>query len=351
MRRQGMQLVNRFFYILIFQFMFFADGEGGFLGGGNEGGATNEDSPPGNDTAAAGNSGTDGGNEGEQDAGGVRLGDNGPVVSLPDGVDDSVRNAVNGPLKNFFDNDGKLNMGNVLKSYVHNQGLLGADKVPVPKEEWGSNEWAEFNSKIGIPKDLNDYKVKNNVPEGLKANDDMFKSLVKTAHENGIRPEAFQKVADAFNESIKLGAEEQKSKADAIFEQEQQKLKDTWGEAYGSNLNQAMAGLKQFADDEQMQAFSDRGYFDDPLLTELFQKVGKGLLQEDDTFDTKARQTARMEPQDALKAIKEHMQKPEARTASKEHGLWVAEYQRLLKIAHGVKQANKVAGAFSGSVV
>ena len=50
------------------------------------------------------------------------------------------------------------NMEDFVKSYLHAQKLVGADKIPVPNKHATDEDWNEVFKKLGAPSNPEDYK-------------------------------------------------------------------------------------------------------------------------------------------------------------------------------------------------
>ena len=50
------------------------------------------------------------------------------------------------------------NMEDFVKSYLHAQKLVGADKIPVPNKHATEEDWNEVFKKLGAPNSPEDYK-------------------------------------------------------------------------------------------------------------------------------------------------------------------------------------------------
>ena len=50
------------------------------------------------------------------------------------------------------------NMEDLLKSYLHAQKMVGADKIPVPNKFATDEDWKEVFTRLGAPKNPEDYK-------------------------------------------------------------------------------------------------------------------------------------------------------------------------------------------------
>ncbi len=268
-------------------------------------------------------------------------GEGGPIAQLPEGSTDAVRAAVNGPLKNFFDNEGKINTANVLESYINVQKVMGQDKVLAPREDWGDDQWTSFYKGIGQVEKIEDYVIKNNVPEGLTANDEMFSELMKVAHTNGVLPHQFQKISDKFNEMTKTHIDTTKTNGDTAFATEVNKLKEEWGQGYENTLNVIDSTLVKFSSEDELAELKKFGLDKDPIIQRLLKRVADGLLSEDDPLFKQAQtKTFGKTPEQAQASLSEHMAKPEKATRHPGHAVWQSQYIEILESIHGKSAAN-----------
>lgn len=257
---------------------------GNFMGtGGNEG-------SPGKDSGVNGDKGVGTPSEDTTGSGGTQesKGNNTPSkqaikVNYPSGLDETL---VGHPAFNSFtDAEGNINYANIMKSYVHQQKLIGGEKMLVPTKNFSEDQWKETFTKLGLPKELDKYDIKNNVPEGMSPNENIFKGFKKAAHEAGILPQQAQKVVDYYNTAIANELKNQNGLSKQKFEADKLALQKEWGGNYEVKLGAAMAGLDHFADANEKKYLMENGYLDDINITKLFAKIGESLQAEDSTFN------------------------------------------------------------------
>ncbi len=145
-------------------------------------------------------------------------------------------------LQNFTD------AGQLAKSYIHAQRMVGADKMPVPTNNFTDDDWKETFTKLGVPASPDKYDVNYNLQEG--ANDQPVKDFISHAHTLGLLPKQLQGVLDYY------GNLEQSSLDNAQKDQElnrvnnETSLRKEFGLAYDKKLNQANDVFKNFFAEE-----------------------------------------------------------------------------------------------------
>ena len=145
-------------------------------------------------------------------------------------------------LQNFTD------AGQLAKSYIHAQRMVGADKMPVPTNNFTDDDWKETFTKLGVPASPDKYDVNYNLQEG--ANDQPVKDFISHAHTLGLLPKQLQGVLDYY------GNLEQTSLDNAQKDQElnrvnnETSLRKEFGLAYDKKLNQANDVFKNFFAEE-----------------------------------------------------------------------------------------------------
>lgn len=167
-----------------------------------------------------------------------------PTTQTEPSFIDSLPEDIRGEssLQNFSD------VGQLAKSYIHAQRMVGADKMPVPTKNFTDDDWKETFTKLGVPSSPDKYDVQYNLQEG--ANDQPVKDFISHAHTLGLLPKQLQGVLDYY------GNLEQTSLDNAQKEQELNRvnnetaLRKEFGLAYDKKLNQANDVFKNFFAEE-----------------------------------------------------------------------------------------------------
>lgn len=157
----------------------------------------------------------------------------------------------------------------IIKSYQNLEGLLGRDKVALPKDEKDAAGWDRMFSAMGRPDKPEAYELP--VPEGQK--DDFAKTAATWMHQAGLGKAQAQKLAGAWNEY--MGAQ-QKAADDAFAtesEQQANALKAAWGKDFQANAELASRARKGLGiTDDQLEAL-ERAW-GTKATVEFFHKVG-----------------------------------------------------------------------------
>lgn len=254
------------------------------------------------------------------------------ITQYPEGFDETLKGHES--IKAFTDEKGAINHANVLKSFIHAQGMVGKDKMVAPHRDFTDENWSEFYDKAGRPP-LEAYDVANNLPEGVQADEELFKNFKAKAHELGMLPKQAQGISDFYNELI--GGSNKQTAEQSLAHAEEQKniLKKEWGMSFDQKVMAAEAGLKQFASEEDITALKQLGILDTAAGTKLFAKIGEGLAE--DTFHEKAKGSFGMSPAD-IKTKIEGFYKPDHPYMNKMHpqnAFFLDEMVKMQEMLHG----------------
>lgn len=195
-------------------------------------------------------------------------------IDFPDGLDESI---TGDPSLKVFIQDNKLNYGNLIKSYVHAQKKMGEKGVQLPTEHSTDEDWANFYNMLR-PSELEQYQLK--APENMALNEERFTAFRENAHKLGLQPKQAQAILDWYNTSISEETTAVTQQNQQAYEAEVKGLKEDWGEGFDKEMNLAQRAVKEFADEETVNYLKDSGLAGNVKLIKLFNKIGKGLLED-----------------------------------------------------------------------
>ena len=257
------------------------------------------------------------------------------TVVFPEGLDADI---AKDPSLQVFVKDGKINYANMMKSYVHAQKQMGADKVILPTEKSSPEEWEAFHNKMGRP-ELDKYELKSNLEEGQALDEDMLKDFKTEAHKAGLMPKQAQNLLDWFNTKTNEAGKSQSDINQVEYDKQVEGLKKEWGEGYERELTVSDNALKQFATPEEIAYLNERGITSDVNVVRLFNKIGKGLSE--DTFDEESKGSFGMTPDEAQAKINSHMADSSGAYMNRDHAdhkRVVAEVLKLNEVIANVKK-------------
>ena len=128
------------------------------------------------------------------------------------------------------------NMEDFVKSYLHAQKLVGADKIPVPNKHATDEDWNEVFKRLGAPETPDDYKY-NIKDQELDQN--QVKEFNKAAHQLGLLPKQAEGLIKFYNEMNGNAAASQEEAAAQTQLQTETELKKEFGPQFAKRLDQA----------------------------------------------------------------------------------------------------------------
>jgi hypothetical protein len=141
-------------------------------------------------------------------------------------------------LKNFQD------AGQLAKSYVHAQRMVGADKISVPTKHATDEDWNQVFSKLGVPDSPDKYEVKYELQEG--ANETPVKNFISEAHKLNLLPHQVQGVLNYYSQLEQGAADTQQKDMELNKIENESSLRKEWGLAYDKKMNAANGVFKNF---------------------------------------------------------------------------------------------------------
>ena len=317
---EGQMFKHFLLKFLITQFLFFAGEEDS--GGGSGFGGSSMD---------AGN--------GSQDGGGTPdpvSTDNGapPAVNYqyPENLDPSFHGSKS--MMKFANADGTFDYGKISQSYLQLEKHLGKDKMAIPGENSSPEEWRDTFTKMGLPESVENYSLTNTLPDGYTADESLVEGFKAKAHEMGILPNQAQGIMDFFNDFSVKGIEAQAAAGNQAQQEGFDGLKQDWGQSYEHRVQGANSALSQFASKEEIAKLNDSGLMNNPTFLQVFDKVAKGMSE--DNFTPESKGTFGMSPEGAQEQIQKLFTNPAFKNKNHpDNPRLIEEYTKLLTHIHG----------------
>lgn len=158
-------------------------------------------------------------------------------------------------------------VGDLAKSYIHAQKLIGKDKVVLPSNSATAEEWSAFYQKLGMP-EADKYAV-----EGL-GDDEASVKLKELFVKNNILPNQGKEILNFLANEYSMDESEDTAAYQSAIQEGIEELKADWGESFEPNLQRAIAVVDTFGDDNLKSYLNETGLGDDPQLIRLFAKIG-----------------------------------------------------------------------------
>jgi hypothetical protein len=175
-------------------------------------------------------------------------------------------------LRNFTD------FNHLVKSLVHAQKAIGADKLVKPSKHATDADIKEFYKASGLlPESLDKYDVKP--PPIFEKDQEGFNKLKAAAFEADISPKQFQKLADAYGTDLAQQIVKNQTMAKEAQAIGINGLKAEWGKKYDENLRAAGHALNKFGDDSLKKMLDTTGLGNHPAILKAFAKMGENLVE------------------------------------------------------------------------
>lgn len=164
----------------------------------------------------------------------------------------------------------------LVKSYLHAQKMVGADKVVIPGKNATPEQWNEVYNKLGLPK-KEEYKI--NKGEKAVLGDEFYTKAAELGHEMGILPHQMQ----GFISKLEADAAAKVTNQQKLVEQAQTEsinnLKKEWGDAFEAKIFNAKEVLEKFGDDETKAYIRESGLGNEPKIVKFLAKIGSSLKE------------------------------------------------------------------------
>jgi len=128
------------------------------------------------------------------------------------------------------------NMEDFVKSYLHSQKLVGANKIPVPNKHATDEDWAEVYNKLGRPETPDGYEYSFKEDE---IDQEQLKGFNETAHKLGLLPKQAESLIKYYNEMNAAQLAQSEEQADVKQMETEAELKKEYGPQFHKRLDQA----------------------------------------------------------------------------------------------------------------
>lgn len=171
------------------------------------------------------------------------------------------------------------------KGYIHAQKLVGVDKIPAPRDDWGDNDWEQHNVRLGRPEeakgyDTFDFNTVDDRPEGFELDTNALDGFKALLHKNGISKRQGDAIIKDMTLSNMKDFGESSTKANADREAAIAELKTEYGDDYDANISIANEIVKKFGGDELNDFLSSSGLGSNKHMIKAFVEIGKHFVND-----------------------------------------------------------------------
>lgn len=226
----------------------------------------------------------------------------------------------------------------LVKSYVHSQRKMGADKTIIPTKNSTEEEWAQFYAKLGLP-EFEQYDFSK--PENDATDDAFREGFKKLAHENKLLPHQAEAMYNYISEQASERSQTLEAHQSEAVEKAMGALKESWGENFDNELRMAKLAVKEFGGDEFISYLNESGLGNNAEIIKLMNKVGKQFFKED-SFNAESKPAYAHSPAEAQEKINKIMGDFQGAYYNKnhpDHSRIVKEVEKLYQIKAAAKGA------------
>lgn len=190
------------------------------------------------------------------------------------GLDASVKEHPS--LKNF------KSPGDLAKSWVEAQKLIGRDKIPVPGEKATKEDWDVVFDRLGRPKDKTGYQLKDKkLPDGFPApKPEFMESLKEKALELGLLPGQLNGLYEWFMDNEAGEFNNYTSERDKQRGEAENALRKRWGKAYEQNFQIAEQAVNKYGTEQFIEKLKATGLNNDPDTIEFIANMAKNFSED-----------------------------------------------------------------------
>ena len=230
-------------------------------------------------------------------------------------------------LKNF------TNPGDLAKSFIHAQRMVGMDKIPVPGKHSTEDDWQVIYDRLGRPSDPNEYAFENS---SFQADDPGVAEFKKVAHAAGLNPSQANKIMQFYDGLQQSSAETVTANEQKVREESEQELRKDFGLAFDRKVQQADDVFKKFFPNEMKDVKLANGNLlgNDPVFIKALAKLADNFSED----SMQSENDLTLTPDDAQKEIDKLMSPGTPYWDKKHpgHQAAVEEVAMLQNMKHGI---------------
>ena len=196
-------------------------------------------------------------------------------------------------------------VGNLAKSYIHAQRMIGRDKIALPGESGTPEEWSDFDARSGRPSEAANYDLNTNIPAHLESENDasVIEGFKEAAHAAGLRNNQAQAVLDYYFDMSGSMSEERSQMLEQSRADTETELRREYGRAYDERMGFAKDALAQFGSDDlaEMELADGSKIGNNPHFAKMLSNVGLFIREKigEDSLEGDKKLQNMMTPQDA----------------------------------------------------
>jgi hypothetical protein len=204
------------------------------------------------------------------------------VIDNPDQQPADWREGLDATIKQHPSIQNFKTPGDLAKSWVEAQKLIGRDKIPVPGEKATKEDWDMVFERLGRPKDKDGYTLPEvQLPEGYPPQDKEFVENFKSkalelgmlpAQVNGLYKWFIDQEVSQFNQFGEKRTQERGEEENA--------LRKMWGKAFEQNFQIAEQAVNKYGTEGFINKLKATGLNNDPDMIKFIADMAKNFSED-----------------------------------------------------------------------
>lgn len=172
--------------------------------------------------------------------------------------------------------------GDLAKSWISAQKLIGRDKIPVPTDKATKEDWDVVFDRLGRPKDKTGYAIPDiKLPEGYPAPKQEFVEELKAkAHELGMLPAQVEGLYKWFMDSEVNQFNQYSSERERQRGEAENALRKAWGKAFEQNYQIAEQAVNKYGSEEFVNKLKATGLSNDPDMIQFIASMAQNFAED-----------------------------------------------------------------------
>ena len=178
--------------------------------------------------------------------------------------------------------DGINSVGDLAKSYISAQSMIGKNKVAIPGENATDADKSEFYTAIGRPSTSIDYGLikAEDWPEDLPFHDDVKEAFQDKAYNLGLSKDQASGIFDWYTSLESDNFNSLTEQATNELNESIETLKTRFGNAFDERVDLANRAINQYGNDDLTAWMEETGLGNHPKMVELFSNIGNAMKED-----------------------------------------------------------------------
>jgi hypothetical protein len=197
--------------------------------------------------------------------------------------------------------------GDLAKSYVNAQHLIGKEKLPVPSKEatLDSEEYSLVFDRLGRPSDPKGYVLPDlQMPQGFQPPEEMINDFKTKAHSIGLLPAQVAELYKYDYERQVAQAQQIEAKQTEELQATETALRKKFGKAYDARLASVNGLIQKFGGEEVASVIAQTGMGRNEKFLTFLSEIAANFGEDGELLGEAVRPGI-MSPDEALKKIKQ----------------------------------------------